>query len=53
MTGEQRIQFYDQLKAWSIEPVSGVHLDAHEIADLVAFLALLSFERTEPVVVTD
>mgnify|MGYP003637646296 FL=1 len=44
MTGEQRLQFYDQLRAWASEPISGVYLDEDEIADLVACLQLLSFE---------
>jgi cytochrome c peroxidase len=53
MTGEQRVQFYEQLKAWSGEPVSGVALAPDEIADLAAFLSLLSFESRQPVLETD
>jgi hypothetical protein len=49
MTGEQRIQFYEQLKAWSAEPVAGVALASDEIADLVSFLTLLSFDSKESV----
>ena len=49
MTGEQRVQFYEQLKYWSAEPVAGVHLAEDEIADLVSFLKLLDYESREPV----
>jgi cytochrome c peroxidase len=53
LTGEQRVQFYDQLKAWSAEPISGVNLEDDEIADLVSFLQLLSFESQGPVAETE
>jgi cytochrome c peroxidase len=53
MTGEQRVQFYDQLKAWSSEPISGVNLGDDEIDDLVAFLQLLSFDSQGPVEETE
>ena len=53
MTGEQRLQFYDQLRAWASEPISGVYLDEDEIAELVAFLQLLSFESQGTVAETD
>jgi cytochrome c peroxidase len=53
MTGEQRVQFYDQLKSWASEPISGVYLDDKEIADLTEFLRLLEFESAEPVMETD
>lgn len=53
MTGEQRIQFYDQLKAWAREPISGAALEDDEIAALVSFLNLLSFDSQEAVVETD
>ena len=53
MTCEQRLQFYDQLRAWASEPISGVYLDEDEIAELVAFLQLLSFESQGTVAETD
>lgn len=53
MTGEQRVQFYDQLRSWATEPVSGVYLADDEIANLVAFLELLQFDSAEPVVETE
>jgi cytochrome c peroxidase len=53
MTGEQRVQFYDQLKSWTSEPISGVALKDDEIAALVSFLNLLSFDSQEPVVETN
>ncbi|MBL8597781.1 MAG: methylamine utilization protein MauG [Devosia sp.] len=53
MTGEQRVQFYEQLKAWSGETISGVALAPDEIADLVSFLSLLSFESREKVAETN
>jgi len=53
MTGEQRIQFYDQLKSWATEPISGVYLDEAEIAELVAFLQLLQYDSAEPVMETE
>lgn len=49
MTGEQRVQFYDQLRSWATEPISGVYLAEDEIADLVAFLELLQYDSAEPV----
>ena len=53
MTGEQRIQFYDQLKSWATEPISGVYLDEAEIAELVAFLQLLQYDSAEPLMETE
>lgn len=53
MTGEQRIQFYDQLKSWATEPISRVYLDEAELAELVAFLQLLQYDSAEPVMETE
>jgi hypothetical protein len=47
------VQFYEQLKAWSGEPVSGVALAPDEIAYLVSFLSLLTFESKEAVAETN
>ncbi len=53
MTGEQRVQFYEQLKAWSGEPISGAALAPDEITDLVAFLSLQTVESRETVAETE
>lgn len=53
MTGEQRVQFFDQLRAWATEPISGVYLDQDEISELVAFLRLLQYESANPVIETE
>ena len=52
MTGEQRVQFYNQLKSWANEPISGVYLDDDEIAELAAFLQLLQYDSAKPVTET-
>lgn len=38
-----RTEFYRRLGQWSKEPIYGVELDDHDIADLIAFLRTLSF----------
>ncbi|TFF19975.1 methylamine utilization protein MauG [Jiella endophytica] len=53
MTGVQRADFYERLKAWSSEPISGVYLADDEIRDLEAFLKTLEYDSREPVAETD
>ncbi len=53
MTGTERVDFYDRLKAWSHEPISGVVLDEEEVAAVVMFLATLSYVSDQKVEVVD
>jgi cytochrome c peroxidase len=53
MTGLERVDFYDRMKAWSHEPISGVVLDEDEVAAVVMFLATLSYVSDQKVEVVD
>lgn len=53
MTGSERVDFYDRLKTWSREPISGVVLDAEEVAAVQKFLATLDYESDQKVEVVD
>jgi cytochrome c peroxidase len=47
MTGPQRVEFYNRMAAWTREPVHQVYLSDEEIADIVSFLATLSFDPAD------
>lgn len=53
MTGLERVDFYDRLKAWSQEPISGVVLDDDEVGAVLQFLATLDYESDQKVEVVD
>jgi cytochrome c peroxidase len=53
MTGLERVDFYDRMKAWSQEPISGVILDDEEVGAVLKFLATLNYESDQPVEVVD
>jgi cytochrome c peroxidase len=53
MTGAQRAQFYEGLRAWAGEPLYGTFLSDKELSNLVAFLKTLEYESELPVQETD
>nr|WP_281407383.1 His-Xaa-Ser system-associated MauG-like protein [Mesorhizobium sp. J18] len=53
LTGPQRVQFYESLRTWAREPVSGTYLSDHELDGLVAFLRALEYESDQPVQETE
>ncbi|GAB2206277.1 hypothetical protein ROS1_30930 [Roseibium sp. ROS1] len=53
MTGMERVDFYDRLKAWSQEPIGGIVLDDGEVEAVMKFLATLNYESDQTVDVVD
>ncbi|MES0881803.1 His-Xaa-Ser system-associated MauG-like protein [Roseibium sp. SCP14] len=53
MTSLERVDFYDRLKAWSQESISGIVLDDDEITAVLRFLTTLNYESDQPIEVVD
>lgn len=53
MSDVQRVQFYEQLKAWSKEPLDAMVLNGEDIDALVSFLGTLEYDSKTPVQVDD
>jgi len=53
MTSLERVDFYDRLKAWSKETISGIVLDESEVRAVMKFLATLDYESDQLIDVVD
>jgi len=53
LTAPQPVQFYESLRTWAREPISGTYLSDRELDELVAFLRTLEYESDAPVHETD
>lgn len=53
MTTNDRVQYYERLKKWSLSPINGVVLSEPDVAAIESFLGTLSYESDATVEIVD
>ena len=53
MTANERIEYYERLRKWSLTPINGVVMSDEDITAIEAFLATLTYESENPIHIVD
>lgn len=53
MTANERIEYYERLKKWSLTPINGVVMSDEDISAIEAFLETLTYESENPIHIVD
>lgn len=53
MTANERIEYYEHLRKWSLTPINGVVMSDEDISAIEAFLETLTYESENPIHIVD